>query len=151
MAPPDGTAALAGVAAAGALAPLVGSQVPARVFEACVAAGARLKLGHLGIESFFAFGGFGDDHVDRNDIAAEALSAADAYLRSQHHVHADPQRTTVIGDTPHDVRCARSISARAIAVATGGASMSELAAESPDLLVRDLSDGDAILEIVTRE
>ena len=36
-------------------------------------AGANGKLSHFGIETHFDFGGFGDVHIDRNDIAAEAL------------------------------------------------------------------------------
>src|SRR5207249_5005162 len=38
--------------------------------------GARLKLGHYGIYEYFAFGGFGDQHFDRNDVARDALAAA---------------------------------------------------------------------------
>ena len=37
----------------------------------------------------------------------------------------------VIGDTPHDIQCARAIDARTIAVATGGYSLEELRAHDP--------------------
>ena len=37
----------------------------------------------------------------------------------------------VIGDTPHDIKCARAISARTIAVATGGYSVDELSSYKP--------------------
>ena len=49
-----------------------------------VAAGARLKLEHYGIDSYFDFGGYGDHHTDRGGIAADALDAADAFLRTAH-------------------------------------------------------------------
>ena len=114
-----------------------------------IAAGARLKLRHYGIDAFFDFGGYGDVHTDRSGIAAEALGAADSFLRTRHRLSAQPGRTTVIGDTPEDVRCARAIAAKAIAVATGGSSLSELAAETPDRALPDLTDWDAILEIIT--
>ena len=125
------------------------SDVAAGILTGNVAGGARLKLLRYGIDSFFDFGGFGDDHADRDGIAAEAMGAADVFLRSQHRLPADPRRTTVIGDTPEDVRCARSIAAKAVAVATGASSMSELAAEAPVRVFPDLTDRDAIMEIVT--
>src|SRR5262249_20213841 len=40
-----------------------------------VRAGARAKLGHYGLADHFPFGGFGDEHFDRNDVAHEALRA----------------------------------------------------------------------------
>jgi len=114
-----------------------------------VAAGARLKLEHYGIDSFFDFGGFGDHHTDRGGIAADALDAADAFLRATHRLSAKPALTTVIGDTPEDVRCARCIAAKAIAVATGGSSLSELTAAAPDRVFPDLTDRDAVLGFIT--
>ena len=114
-----------------------------------VAAGARLKLEHYGIDSFFDFGGFGDHHTDRGGIAADALDAADAFLRTTHRLSAKPALTTVIGDTPEDVRCARCIAAKAIAVATGGSSLSELTAAAPDRVFPDLTDRDAVLGFIT--
>ena len=114
-----------------------------------VAAGARLKLEHYGIDSFFDFGGFGDHHTDRGGIAADALDAADAFLRTTHRLSAKPALTTVIGDTPEDVRCARCIAAKAIAVATGDSSLSELTAAAPDRVFPDLTDRDAVLGFIT--
>ena len=114
-----------------------------------VAEGARLKLEHYGIDSFFDFGGYGDRHTDRGGIAVDALCAADAFLRTTHRMSAKPTRTTVIGDTPEDVRCARCIAAKAIAVATGDSSVSELTAAAPDRVFPDLTDRDAILAFIT--
>ena len=125
------------------------SDIVAGLLTGNVAAGARLKLRHYGIDTFFDFGGFGDDHADRGCIAADALDAADAFLRSNFRLSALPERTTVIGDTPEDVRCARSIAAKAIAVATGDSSLSELEAASPDRALPDLTDREAILEFIT--
>jgi phosphoglycolate phosphatase-like HAD superfamily hydrolase len=55
------------------------------------------------------------------------------------------EKVWVIGDTPLDVRCARAIGARAVAVATGWHSVDELAAAEPDLLLNDLSDAEPLL------
>lgn len=103
--------------------------------------GARIKLGHYGLFDYFAFGGFGDDHFDRDDVAREALSAVHQHLNGS----VDHDRIWVIGDTPLDVRCARSIGARAAAVATGWHSIEELAASAPDVLLADLSDPQLLL------
>jgi len=105
--------------------------------------GARLKLAHYGIEKYFAFGGFGDDHLDRNDVACEALATTKKYLGKA--VILD--RIWVIGDTPLDIRCARSIGVRAAAVATGFHSLGELRAAEPDLIMEDFSDPAPLLEL----
>jgi phosphoglycolate phosphatase-like HAD superfamily hydrolase len=104
--------------------------------------GARLKLGHFGLFHHFAFGGFGDEHTDRDEVARSALAAAHGHLNGA----AVPGRTWVIGDTPLDVRCARAIGARVAAVATGWHSLAELEAARPDLLLTDLSDPAPLLD-----
>jgi phosphoglycolate phosphatase len=101
-----------------------------------VRAGARVKLGHFGLHDYFAFGGYGDDHHDRDDVAREAL----AEVRRRFNGRIASERIWVIGDTPLDVQCARCIGARAVAVATGWHSRDELAEHRPDLLFTDLSD-----------
>ena len=125
------------------------SDIAMGILTGNVAAGARLKLEHYGIDSFFDFGGYGDHHTDRGGIAADALDAADVFLRTTHRLSAKPALTTVIGDTPEDVRCARSIAAKAIAVATGESSLCELSAVAPDRAFPDLTDRDAVLGIIT--
>jgi phosphoglycolate phosphatase-like HAD superfamily hydrolase len=109
-----------------------------------VRAGARHKLGHFGLWDFFAFGGFGDDHFDRDDVARMAL----VELRAHAGREIDVSDVWVIGDTPLDVKCARAIGARAVAVATGWHPIDELAASSPDVLLADLSGGIPGLAIV---
>src|SRR5207302_9949904 len=105
-------------------------------------AGARAKLGHFGLHEQFAFGGFGDHHLERDDVAREALDSTRQHLGGC--VALD--RVWVIGDTPLDVRCARAIGARVAAVATGLHPLEELAAAKPDLLLPDLSDPRPLLE-----
>jgi phosphoglycolate phosphatase-like HAD superfamily hydrolase len=107
-----------------------------------VRAGARAKLGHFGLFHHFAFGGFGDHHFCRNDVAREALAAVHQHLNGS----VSPGRIWVIGDTPLDIECARAIGARVAAVGTGWHSMDELAAAEPDLLFEDLSDPGQLLD-----
>jgi phosphoglycolate phosphatase-like HAD superfamily hydrolase len=105
--------------------------------------GARLKLGHFDLFQHFAFGGYGDDHLDRDDVAREALAA----VHERFNGSICPERIWVIGDTPLDIRCARSIGARVAAVGTGWHSLEELAAHEPDLLLSDLSDPTLLLRL----
>jgi phosphoglycolate phosphatase-like HAD superfamily hydrolase len=105
--------------------------------------GARLKLGHYALFHYFIFGGFGDQHFHRDDVAQEALIA----VRSHFNGSVDPESIWVVGDTPFDIRCARSIGARAVAVATGLHPPEELAAEHPDLLLADFSNPATLLKL----
>jgi phosphoglycolate phosphatase len=83
---------------------------------------ARLKLGRAGVGQYFEAlrGGFGSDDEDRGRLPAIARGRA-----------SDPpwprERTVVIGDTPHDISCARVDEVRVAAVATGPYAVTELA------------------------
>lgn len=105
-------------------------------------AGAKLKLGHFGLFDHFSFGGYGDHHLDRDDVAREALAA----VRERWNGTIRPENIWVIGDTPLDIRCARAIGARVAAVATGWHSKEELAGHEPDLLFTDLGEPQILLE-----
>jgi phosphoglycolate phosphatase-like HAD superfamily hydrolase len=109
-----------------------------------VQAGAQLKLRQYGLDRYFAFGGFGDHHADRDGVAAEALHASRDHLPA----NIEPDRVWVIGDTPMDITCARSISARCLAVATGSFPREALEAYSPDLAVDSLDRLDHLLEVL---
>lgn len=109
-----------------------------------IEAAAEAKLSHYGLWDRFAFGGYGDDHPDRNDIAATAAGKA----RERHGRLTREERIVVIGDTPNDVRCARSIGAFAVAVPTGHTPAIALAAANPDLLIPTLEDADEILSFL---
>jgi len=109
-----------------------------------VRAGADLKLNHYGLASYFAFGGFGDRHADRDAVAAEALEESYKHVTTP----VSPERVWVIGDTPMDVTCARSIGARCVAVATGSYPRGALEAYEPDVLVDDMSGSESLLQIL---
>lgn len=104
------------------------------------AQGAHLKLAHYGLDHHFQFGGFGDEHLDRDDVAREALR----HVRTR-HPDLEPHRIWVIGDTPSDIRCGRAIGAKVLAVGTGMFPASELAQHQPDMLLDDLSHSDSWL------
>jgi phosphoglycolate phosphatase-like HAD superfamily hydrolase len=74
-------------------------------------------------------------------VAREALAEA----RQRYGAAIRTERVWVIGDTPLDIRCARSIGARVAAVATGWHGTEELAAHGPDLLFTDLGNPEPLL------
>jgi phosphoglycolate phosphatase len=104
---------------------------------------AQRKLRHYELWDWFAFGGFGDVHTDRCDIAAAALAAGRAHLNGSSH-----GELIVIGDTPNDVTCGRAIGARCVAVPTGNTSIDVLRAAEPDVLVETLEDAEPILKLL---
>lgn len=97
---------------------------------------AEIKLKHVGVDQYFSFGGYGDQFADRNDVASEAVHSAKNSIKEVF----SNDRVWVIGDTPNDVRCGRSIKAKVLAVETGGGSSEELRDANPDLLLSDLTD-----------
>jgi phosphoglycolate phosphatase-like HAD superfamily hydrolase len=102
--------------------------------------GAKLKLEHYDLWRFFAFGGFADDHHDRNQLGPFALSRALA----ETGIKFAGSQVDVIGDTGHDIVCGKAFGARTIAVATGSWSREQLAPHAPDFLFDDLSNVDEV-------
>jgi phosphoglycolate phosphatase len=98
--------------------------------------GAQTKLGFHGLWDYFPVGAFADDSEVRNDLGPHALR------RARGHWGADfpEERVWIIGDTPHDIACARAFGARVLAVATGGSDAAALAGHSPDAVLHDLAD-----------
>jgi phosphoglycolate phosphatase-like HAD superfamily hydrolase len=105
--------------------------------------GAELKLTHYGVWHFFEFGAYADDHHDRDQLGHFARTRAS----EKHGMEFPPERIFVLGDTPHDISCARAIGAKAIAIATGKFSRVELGKLAPDFLFDDLADAGKVLEI----
>ena len=68
---------------------------------------------------------FADDSDDRNRLGPFARRRA----RDAHGIDFPPEDIFVIGDTPHDIACAKAIQARAVGVATGRYSRSALEAQ----------------------
>jgi phosphoglycolate phosphatase-like HAD superfamily hydrolase len=96
--------------------------------------GAEIKLRHFNLWGAFQTGAFADDHEERDQIAAVARKRGSRILGTE--LRGD--EVVVIGDTPLDIRCARAIGARALAVATGGAKLAELKQHQPDWAIADL-------------
>ena len=99
--------------------------------------GAAAKLSHFGLDRFFDMGrgGYGCDSADRRDVAAAAVATLPSGCGP----------IWVIGDTPADVACGKSVGAKTLAVATGGCSLERLRETGADAVLADLSDTAAAL------
>lgn len=106
-----------------------------------IAAGAEVKMRHYGMDGFFAFGAYGDDHHDRNKLGPIALERAKGVagrgFQGQHAI--------VVGDTPKDIWCAQAFDAKSVCVATGSFTAEQLEAEGADVVFEDFSNVEAVL------
>jgi phosphoglycolate phosphatase len=107
-------------------------------------AGARIKLEHFDLWRYFRCGAYGDDAADRNALVPFALSRA----RACGLPALAPEHILVVGDTPHDVACARAVGAVAVGVATGTFTVGQLQEAGADILFQDLSDTAAFLRLL---
>lgn len=105
---------------------------------------AEIKLQHFEIWDFFEWGAFSDDSADRNELVPIARRRAGTYDIPDEAI----ERVIVIGDTPHDIECARVAGARSIAVATGGFTIEQLKEFGADEVLKDLSDTEAVLALL---
>jgi phosphoglycolate phosphatase-like HAD superfamily hydrolase len=106
-----------------------------------------LKLIACGIDAEqFDIRVWGDDSP-RHPARREDLPEV-AFARFQERFGAPiPARAvTIVGDTPHDVRCAKEHGCRCLAVATGSFNVADLEACGPCRVVPNLSDTAAILD-----
>ncbi len=110
-----------------------------------VVAGARAKLRAVDLAfERFAVGAFGSDHEERPQLPPIARDRASALLGYD----VPGERLIIIGDTPADVHCGRGVGARAIAVATGGFTVDQLAAHDPAATFADLADTARVLQAI---
>lgn len=106
--------------------------------------GARLKLRAAGLWHRFDFGAYGSDHERRDRLPAVAVRRA----RERAGIDFRGRDIVIVGDTPFDVSCGRSLGVWAVAVATGKHSTRELEAVGADVVLQDLSDTErAVLAI----
>lgn len=107
--------------------------------------GAALKLAAVGIAiDRFRVNAFGSDEEHRPLLPAVAQRRARELLGLD--VRGD--RMVIVGDTPADIDCGRAIGARAVAVATGRYTVSDLAEHAPAALFADLTNTDAVVHAI---
>lgn len=109
-----------------------------------IADGARLKLGAVGLADRFGFGAYGSDHETRAELPA--VAAERALERTGRRFVG--REILVIGDTPHDVTCGRTLGVRAIGVTTGRHDRASLEAVGAAVVYDDLTDTARVLDFI---
>lgn len=103
----------------------------------------RLKISAAGLDpDQFAVAAWGIDGATRRDLPPVAMRRHRELLGREIESH----RVLIIGDTPHDVDCAKHNGCRVIGVATGAFNVDALAAAGADRAVPTLADTADLVE-----
>jgi phosphoglycolate phosphatase len=106
---------------------------------------APLKLQAAGIDpGHFCAGAYGSDSSDRNELMAIALDR----VKESVGLRFNREEVVILGDTPADIRVARTGQARVIAVATGPVAWDTLREHKPDHLFTDFTATTAVLDAI---
>ena len=111
-----------------------------------VVANAALKLAAFGLDAYLdvEVGAYGTDHEDRTRLVPVALERV-GLLRGSRY---DPSQVWVIGDTRHDLACARAAGVRCLLVGTGAGGFDAVRDLEADAVFPDLSDTTAVLKVL---
>jgi phosphoglycolate phosphatase-like HAD superfamily hydrolase len=106
------------------------------------AANAAVKLRAFELDQWIdlSIGAFGSDHPERNRLVPVALERAGGRYSGD--------EVWVVGDTPHDLACARAGGVRCLLVGTGRVPLSELVDIGADAVLADLSEVDAVVALL---
>lgn len=107
---------------------------------------AALKLAAFDLETHLDLevGGYGSDHRLRPNL----VDIARRKTRAKHGLNFSADETVLVGDTPLDVAAGREGGARVVAVATGKSDAASLDAAGADVVLRDLTDTQAVLHAI---
>ena len=98
------------------------------------------KLRSVGIDpDWFDVTVWGDEGPDRAALVALAI---------ERHGEARARDVIIVGDTPHDVQCARAHGCRVLSVATGGYGIEVLKETGADVVIEDLADAAPLWQMI---
>ena len=97
---------------------------------------AMIKLEHFSLNDYFAFGAYGDDGEHRNQLPHVAKQR----IINSTGLDIDFKDMIIIGDTVHDISCAKSVGAVSVSVGTGWCPTEDLLENSPDYFFPDLTN-----------
>ncbi len=104
-----------------------------------------IKVSSVGFEpDWFVVNAWGDDGPTRADLPPVARKRFNE-TPNNNGSPVEFENIIIVGDTIHDVTCATANGCRSLAVATGWCSEEELAEAGADLVLRDLTDNDAVI------
>jgi phosphoglycolate phosphatase len=109
-----------------------------------IESGAKIKLSLAKLWKYFDIGGFGDDARNRSDLPPIAVNRAQDFYKTDFA----NKNIWIIGDSEHDISCAKDNQLRSLAVSTGWTDHELLAEYKPDYLVTDFSDVEKIRNIL---
>jgi len=98
--------------------------------------GAYKKLDYFGLKKFFNTGGFGDDHIDRNEIFPIAYKRCVRFFEREFAKN----DIIVIGDSPKDIECAVKNGLKSLIVGTGLSDNENLFKLKPTAFIKDFSN-----------
>ncbi len=107
-------------------------------------AGVKLRAFELDRWLDLSVGAFGSDRSDREHLVPVAVERA----RRLRGLACAPADAWVVGDTPRDLACARAAGASCLLVGTGRFSAKELRRTDADHVMNDLSDVEAVCELL---
>lgn len=105
---------------------------------------AKIKLSIHDLHRFFRFGVYGDDAPVRDLLPGVAQKR----MNELFNLLIDFKNTIIIGDTVHDVRCAKYSGAVSVAVGTGWSTREILENENPDYYFENLEDINKFMQIM---
>lgn len=107
---------------------------------------AEMKMRAFDLERFMDFevGAFGSDHIDRSELVPVALRRVHE-LRGEEYAS---DETWVIGDTEHDLACARAGNVRCMLVGTSWDGEHPVGDLGADAYFEDLTDTDRVLSVL---
>jgi len=106
---------------------------------------APVKLSAAGFDpSVFQVGAYGDEAEARAELPPRAIERA----RHLTGISFNGAQIVIIGDTPNDVLCGRSVDARSIVVMTGWVERAALEVHQPDYIFDDLTDAQMVLDAI---
>ncbi|MCS7012399.1 MAG: HAD family hydrolase [Chloroherpetonaceae bacterium] len=104
----------------------------------------RYKITLPGLNHYFPFGAFADDAKTRDELPPIAVERAYAHTG----IRFSGKDVVIIGDTPHDINCAKVLNSKAIAVATGFYTAEQLQTYQPDYVFENFADTSAVIEAI---
>lgn len=100
-------------------------------------AAAHIKLHRARLNHYFAFGGYGSDADEREEVTRIALRRASLTYGAE----ISPDEALVIGDTPNDVQGAHDAGIKCVAVASHNFDAEQLRDSGADWVIESLTDG----------
>jgi phosphoglycolate phosphatase len=105
---------------------------------------AQVKLDAAGLASYLCVGAYGSDSPYRPDLPNIAKKRWEQVTGQS----IDPDRCVIVGDTPKDLEAARENQMKCVLVGTGRYPVEELEYYKPDASVADLTDTEALKNLL---